>query len=129
MFLNQTLFFLSIVSLFIILNKFKRNFKLLKIIISFFASLYYTTLAFLIVYFIYTGSKFDIFYFFDSYDVAVKTAINIFGFKLILIILSFLLLGFVCFILFLRFFNFISIKLPKTNLGLLILLFLIINFV
>jgi hypothetical protein len=96
---NYVFAFVIFIVLFLVVQLFYRG-ALLKHVISFIASLYYVCVLFIIAYWAYTGSSPDLYFLGDSIRDALDTAILIFGYVLLLYLLGFLLLGAVCYFIF-----------------------------
>lgn len=77
----------------------------LMIVLSSLASLYYLIVSFIIGYWIYRGNEFDIFFIIDGFRNISSTAVNIFGWTLVLYVSLFLALGICYFVLFMKMFK------------------------
>jgi len=123
---DQTLILSIILIIFLTVNNSSRA-AWPKIILAFLASLYYLLVSFIIGYWIYRGSQFDIFFILDGFRNILSTAVNIFGWTLALYIAAFLVLGICYFMLLMKmFFCFEHIKIK--NLGSCMLLIAALTF-
>lgn len=105
--IDHVLIFGIFLAVFLFLYHAKRS-AWLKIVISLVAALYYLSISFIVGYWAYTGNPLDIFFFADSFESIASTAVGLFGWKLVLYIPVFLVLGIFYFALFMMKFHIIE---------------------
>lgn len=99
--LNHSLIFITILLSLLICSQYK-IFDSIKTILIVFAALYYLMISFFIIYAIFTRHTFDLSFFLDSYQEIIKSGINIFNIKIILLIILFGTLSVFYYVIFLK---------------------------